>query len=108
MSTIYMITWSTILIFAVGIGRIKDVRQTVGVAAIAAFILILTQTLAAQLAHSVGLDIGLIFSSPEQFFLRGPIGWLALLVMPCGWLGPIIGMNYVFGRNEHTQRERFS
>lgn len=108
MSTVYMITWSTIIIFAVGISRIKDIRQTAGVATIAALILILTQTLATQLAHSVGLEPHLIFSAPEMFFLRGPVGWLALLVMPCGWLGPIIGMNLVYRRYEGTERERFS
>lgn len=103
MSTVYMITWSTIVIFAVGFGRIRDVRQTAGVAAIAALILLMTQTLAGQLAYSVGLEPHLIFSAPELFFLRGPIGWLALLVMPCGWLGPIIGMNFMFGRFDRVQ-----
>jgi hypothetical protein len=32
---------------------------------------------------------------PGAFVMSGPYGWLALLVMPCGWLGPILGLNLV-------------
>ena len=100
MSTIYMITWSTIIIFAVSIGRVRDIRQTFGIATVTVLVLILSQTLTAQLAASVGLDAGLIFSAPDMFLRSGPVGWLALLVMPCGWLGPMIGLNFVLRRFE--------
>lgn len=102
MSITYMIIWSTLIIFAVGISRIRDIRQTVGVAVVTLLILIMSQTLTIQLAASVGLEPNLIFTAPELFVKSGPTGWLALLVMPCGWLGPIIGMNLIFGRFEEA------
>ncbi len=101
MSVTYMITWTILIIFAVGFGRIRDMRQTFGIAAITLLILIMSQTLAAQLASTVGLAPDLIYSNPELFLMSGPVGWLALLVMPCGWLGPIIGMNLVSRRFEN-------
>ncbi|VAW43434.1 hypothetical protein MNBD_CHLOROFLEXI01-2275, partial [hydrothermal vent metagenome] len=33
--------------------------------------------------------------APERFLQSGPFGWLALLVMPCGWLGPFVGFNLI-------------
>lgn len=103
MSTTYMIIWTTLMILAVGLSRIRDIRQTVGVAVITILILILSQTLAGSLAGSIGLDANLIFTNPELFLRSGPIGWLALLVMPCGWLGPIIGINLFHRRYEQEE-----
>ena len=100
MSVTYMITWTILIIFAVGLGRLRDIRQTAGIAAITLLILMMSQTLAAQLATTIGLDPSLIYSNPELFLGGGPVGWLALLVMPCGWLGPIIGLNLVSRRFE--------
>lgn len=100
MSITYMFIWSTLIIFAVGLGRIRNIRQTFGVTAVTLLILILSQTLTMQLAASVGLEPSLIFTAPEAFLRSGPVGWLALLVMPCGWLGPIVGMNLISRRFE--------
>ena len=74
MSVTYMITWTILVIFAVGFGRIRDMRQTFGIAAITLLILIMSQTLAAQLASTVGLAPNLIYSNPELFLMSGPIG----------------------------------
>lgn len=98
----YMIIWSIFITFAVGIGRLRDVRQTVGVTAVTLLILVVSQTLTFQLAASIGLSPDLIITSPETFVMSGPIGWLALLVMPCGWLGPIIGLNLIARRFEEV------
>ena len=100
MSVIYMISWSIVMTCAVGVGRIQDFRQTATVATVAALVLLMTQALAGQLAATVGLESSMIFVAPELFLQAGPAGWLALLVMPCGWLGPIIGMNFVRDRFE--------
>ena len=100
MSTVYMLTWSVLMVSAVGIWRLRNWRQTVGVALVTGLVLMVSQTLVAQLAATIGLTPDLIFSAPEQFFLSGPIGWLALIVMPCGWLGPIIGLNLFRNQDE--------
>jgi hypothetical protein len=91
----YMVFWSFVVIVTVGITRLRDVRQTAVVVAITLLVLMISQSLAAQLATSVGLEPNMIFVSPEAFLLSGPVGWLALLVTPCGWLGPLIGFNLV-------------
>lgn len=91
----YMIFWSLIVILAVSVVRLRDARQTALVVAITLLVFMISQSLAAQLATSVGLEPNMIFVSPEQFFYSGPVGWLALLVTPCGWLGPLIGFNLV-------------
>jgi hypothetical protein len=38
--------------------------------------------------------------NPFAFLRGGLFGWLALVVMPCGWLGPIIGLNLIQRRDD--------
>jgi hypothetical protein len=56
-------------------------------------VLIISQTLFVQLAISANLNPSDIFLAPERFLSTGLAGWLALLVMPIGWLGPFLGIN---------------
>ncbi len=95
MPTFYMIFWSIMMIFALGIWRLRHWGQMLVVAGITALVLILSQSLFIQLSLSAGVDPSLVFISPTDFLLGGPLAWLALLVMPCGWLGPFIGFNLV-------------
>ena len=95
MPTFYMIFWSLIMVLALGMWRLRSWRGTAVVALITFLILMLSQTLVAQLAQSANVDPAWAFTAPEMFMRGGPAAWLALLVMPCGWLGPIIGANLV-------------
>jgi lipopolysaccharide export LptBFGC system permease protein LptF len=95
MPMIHMIFWSIILTIALGLWRLRNWRQTAVVAAITIFILMLSQSLFVQLALSGGLDPTSALTTPEIFLASGLFGWLALLVMPCGWLGPIVGFHLV-------------
>lgn len=95
MPTFYMIFWSIVMIFALGIWRLRHWGHVLVVAAITALVLLFSQSLFIQLSLSAGVDPSLVFVSPTDFLLSGPLAWLALLVMPCGWLGPFIGFNLV-------------
>ncbi len=91
MPTLYMIFWSAVMIIALSIWRLRDWGQILTVVLVTAFTLILSQSLFIQLSISAGLDPSDALFSAGDFLLAGPFGWLALLVMPCGWLGPFIG-----------------
>ncbi|MCB9421320.1 MAG: hypothetical protein H6667_16070 [Ardenticatenaceae bacterium] len=95
MPTFYMIFWSIMMILALGIWRLRQWGHVLVVAAVTALVLILSQSFFIQLALSAGLDPNTVLVSPMDFLLSGPLGWLALLVMPCGWLGPFIGFSLV-------------
>jgi hypothetical protein len=90
-----MIFWSIVMIFALGIWRLRHWGHVLVVTGITGLVLILSQSLFIQLSLSAGVDPGLVFISPMDFLLSGPLAWLALLVMPCGWLGPFFGFNLV-------------
>jgi len=91
----YMTFWSIMVILAVGVWRLRSLLTVTAVCAITVFVLMFTQALFVQLAASAGLDPSLILLDPGAFLRSGPLGWLALLVMPCGWLGPVLGLNLV-------------
>ena len=95
MPTFYMIFWSIVMIFALGFWRLRHWGHILVVAGITALVLILSQSLFIQFSLSAGVDPGQVLSNPSLFMMSGPIAWLALLVMPCGWLGPFIGFNLV-------------
>lgn len=92
---IYMIFWSIVLILILHVWRLQNWQQTAVVTAVTAVILFFSQALFAQLAVSAGVAPHMALTAPEQFLRAGIAAWLALLVMPCGWLGPLIGMNLV-------------
>jgi hypothetical protein len=95
MPTIYMVFWSIIMIIALGLGRVRNVGQTIVMILVTALVLVLSQSLYIQLSISAGLEPSSILYSSREFLMSGPLGWLALLVMPCGWLGPIVGWSTV-------------
>lgn len=95
MLIVYMSVWSIVMIGALSVGRLSDWRERTAVAVIAFLILFVSQSLFLQLNSFIGATVSDIFNAPERYFQAGPIGWLALLVMPCGWLGPLIGFNVV-------------
>ncbi|MCA9936492.1 MAG: hypothetical protein H6662_12915 [Ardenticatenaceae bacterium] len=95
MPTLYMTFWSVTMIGAMSLWRLRNLRRMLAVLVITAVILLFSQTLFVQLSINAGLDPSAVLTEPARFLASGPIGWLALLVMPCGWLGPIIGLNLV-------------
>lgn len=95
MPIFYMTFWSMIVILAVGIWRLRSWLAVTAVCAVTILVLMLTQSLFIQLAISAGLDPSLVLLDPGAFMRSGPLGWLALLIMPCGWLGPVLGINLV-------------
>ncbi len=95
MPTFYMVFWSVVMVLVMGMWRLRSWRGTAVVALVTFLILVFSQALFAQLSQAAGLDPSLAFIAPELYIKGGPAAWLALLVMPCGWLGPIIGSNLV-------------
>lgn len=103
MPTFYMIFWSIVMIFALGIWRLRHWGHVLVVTAITVLVLILSQSLFIQFSLSAGLDPKQVLVNPMDFLLSGPLAWLALLVMPCGWLGPFIGFNLVRRWNQFEE-----
>ncbi len=95
MPTFYMTFWSIVIIGALGVRHWRQWGHILVITLITALILILSQSLFIQLAISAGVDPSQALTNPSAFMSSGPLGWLALLVMPCGWLGPFIGSNLV-------------
>ncbi len=95
MPTMYMTFWSVLMIGALGVWRLRSVGRVLLVLVVTAVVLLFSQSLFVQLSINAGLDPSTILTEPFRFLASGPMGWLALLIMPCGWLGPIIGLNLV-------------
>lgn len=95
MPILYMTIWSLVMIICLSIWRLPGWGERFGVALITFLVLLITQSLFVQLAVTAGLDASDALLAPQRFVSSGPIGWMALMVMPCGWLGPFIGMNLV-------------
>lgn len=95
MPTVYMLFWSLVVVMALGIWRLRTWGQMLVVLLITALVLLISQSLFVQLALTAQLDPAVALTQPALFVWSGPIGWLALLVMPCGWLGPILGLHLV-------------
>ncbi len=95
MPTFYMLFWSIVIVGALSVWRLRNWGHIMTVALVTAFVLILSQSLFVQLAVSAGVDPSQALTNPAAFLTSGPLGWLALMVMPCGWLGPFIGSNLV-------------
>ncbi len=93
MIPIYMVFWSIAVILFLGLTRIRNLAQIVMVALITALVLIVSQALFAELSAVAGAYPGLVSSNPSFYLNQGIAGWLALLVMPCGWMAPIIGLH---------------
>ena len=95
MPTLYMICWSFMIVAAFSFWRLQTWNQRILVTAVTLLVLFMSQSLFVSLAASAGLNPGDVLLAPERFLQSGPFGWLALLVMPCGWLGPFVGFNLI-------------
>ncbi len=105
MPIFYMAFWSFVVIFAVGFWRLRSLRHVMGMIVVTLLVLLLSQALFIQLSISAGLDPSMALVNPGAFVMSGPYGWFALLVMPCGWLGPILGLNLVERWHNSYQEE---
>jgi hypothetical protein len=95
MPTLYMICWSIIIVTAFSVWRLQTWNQRLLVTAVTLLVLLVSQSLFLSLTTSAGLNPSDALLVPERFVQSGPVGWLALLVMPCGWLGPFVGFNLI-------------
>jgi hypothetical protein len=95
MPTLYMICWSIIIVTAFSVWRLQTWNQRLLVTAVTLLVLLVSQSLFVSLVSSAGLNPSDALLAPERFVQSGPVGWLALLVMPCGWLGPFVGFNLI-------------
>lgn len=95
MPTTYMLFWSLFLILAVGAWRLRDTGRLLVVLIVTGIIVLFSQTLFVQLSISAGINPHAGIFVPAEYLAHGPLAWLALLVMPCGWLGPAAGLHLV-------------
>jgi hypothetical protein len=95
MPTLYMICWSIVIVAAFSVWRLQTWNQRMLVTAVTLLVLLVSQSLFFSLTTSAGLNPSDALLAPERFVQSGPFGWLALLVMPCGWLGPFVGFNLI-------------
>lgn len=95
MPTLYMIFWSFIIVAAFSAWRLQTWNQRLVVTVVTLLVLLVSQSLFVSLVTSAGLNPSDALLAPERFLQSGPFGWLALLVMPCGWLGPFVGFNLI-------------
>ncbi len=95
MPFLYMTFWSFVIIIGLSLWRLQSWGERTAVTIITLLVLLVTQSLFVQLTIAAGVDASDALLAPQRYLQSGPIGWLALLVMPCGWLGPFIGMNMV-------------
>jgi hypothetical protein len=90
-----MTFWTLMMVLLIGFWRLQDWRQRGFLIFVTLLVLFISQTLFVQLSITAGLSPGEVFLAPERFLATGPAGWLALLVMPVGWLGPFLGINFL-------------
>lgn len=91
----YMTFWSLIIIIGLSLWRLQSWRERTAVIIITLLVLMVTQSVFVQLTIAAGVDASDALLAPQRYLQSGPIGWMALLVMPCGWLGPFIGLSIV-------------
>ena len=91
----YMLFWSIIMTLTIGFIRLKRFRQIAAMSAVSLLIVFIAYALAAQAARSAGLDLDFFnpLAYPELYMAKGPLGWMVLMIIPCGWLAPVIGLN---------------
>ncbi|HFE65697.1 MAG TPA: hypothetical protein ENJ93_00420 [Chloroflexi bacterium] len=92
---VYMSIWSIVMVLFFGMTRVRSGAQIVVMAAVAGLALLVSQMLFILLSESLGIVPDMALINPGLYVAAGPAGWLALLVMPCGWLGPVLGLHVV-------------
>ncbi len=95
MLTTYMVLWSIAILGAIALWRVRHAGQLLIISLVSALVLLLSQTLFWQLSQAAGILPSSGMIEPAVYVQHGPVAWLALLVMPCGWLGPILGLSLV-------------
>lgn len=95
MPFLYMTFWSLAMIAGLSLWRLHHWGERLAVTIITLLVLLVTQALFVQLTIAAGVDASDALLAPQRYLQSGPVGWMALLVMPCGWLGPFIGINIV-------------
>lgn len=95
MLTVYMAIWSIFLIVLFGVTRIRNGAQLLFVSGFTALVLFVSQALFEQLSLVAGLHPSVAMMDPGLYLGQGPVAWIALLVMPFGWLGPVLGLQIV-------------
>ena len=91
----YMIFWSVVMMILVGVVRLRSLHQFAIMGLLSGGIILLSWLIALQLADGTGLDLALFspLAHPDLYIAQGPAGWLILMIVPCGWLAPILGVN---------------
>lgn len=91
----YMIFWSTIMMVTLGATRLRHIRQFATMSAVTGLIVFIAYTLANHMAQTAGLDMMFFnpLAYPRLYLESGPLGWMVLMIVPCGWLAPVIGLN---------------
>ena len=97
MPTTYMLIWSIIFVLIVGSFRIHHLSRLLGALLGSAVILAISHLLFTQLSIAAGIEATTTLT-PNDYLAYGPLAWLALMVMPFGWLGPIISLNLMKDR----------
>jgi hypothetical protein len=92
MPTIYMAFWSIVMVLVAGLWRFRSLAQVMVATLTTAVTLFLSYALFSQLSLAVGLTPDPATFDPAAYLGRGIFGWMALLVMPCGWLAPVLGL----------------
>lgn len=90
---IYMSIWSIVMVLFLGLSRARSGGQLVLMGTVAGLVLVVSQMLFSLLSESLGIAPNMGMVNPALYVAAGPAGWLALLVMPCGWLGPVLGLH---------------
>jgi hypothetical protein len=92
MPVTYMAMWSAVVLTLFGFWRLRDWSQVLVMTGVTAVILLFSQALFVELSWMVGVNPFGTISLPGDYLYGGVYGWLALLIMPCGWLGPVVGL----------------
>ena len=92
MPTTYMLIWSIVFVLIVGMFRVRSMGRLIGALLVSGIILGISHMLFTELSLAAGVEATAVLD-PNLYLQNGPIAWLALMVMPFGWLGPIISLN---------------
>ena len=92
MPVVYMIVWSVIMLLAFGILHLRSLKRLAVATAVTAFVILFSGAMFSRLSATIGVDPNLVMLAPNLFIWSGPIGWLALIILPFGWLAPIVGL----------------
>jgi hypothetical protein len=97
-----MLIWSIVFVLIVGSLRIRHMGRLIGALVGSALILGVAHVLFTQLSASAGITATAVLT-PNDYLAYGPLAWLALMVMPFGWLGPIISLNLMKDRTSDLE-----